>query len=248
MTDEATNERVEKGREILKTRAAQGEPGTKQPAHKGPALEAQEVVDELNALTEKHSAEARGPSAGGVQNHPVPPHERSTAPIGGAGIQAAAGALAAARAHIENELISEARLASDPRRELDQKKFEMGQRGELGFVPPAPEELAALGLPPAVADEIPKTPAEQVARDMPRLQQAEETAKQVKGGQSINPTVENAVRDSQIRTGAGKETVGAGKPAATGTGESTPATTAAPETPSTASYSAPKEASGTPIK
>ena len=203
MTDD-TKERAEKGREILKSRAAQGEPGTKQPAHKEAADRAQSVVDDLKKVAEKNNVETRGPSAGGVQNHPVPPHERTTSPITGGGLQAAAGAVAAAQAHIESELIAEARRTSDPRWELDQKKFEMGQRRELALVPPAPEELAAQGVNPEVVDELPKSPQEQVDRDMPRLKQAEETAKQVKGAQSINPTVENATRDAETRTGTGR--------------------------------------------
>lgn len=228
MTDDATNERAERGREILKSRSAQGEPGTKQPAHKGPAVEAQQVVDDIRALTEKHSVETRGPSAEETQNHPVPPEERTTSPIVGGGIQAAAGALDAARSHIETELIAEARRTSDPRFEQDQKKFEMGQRGELAF------------LPPASRDEIenpPTTPQEQVDRDAAKLDAATETAKQVRGAQVINPTVDtaNSVKDSQIRTGTGKP-----GPAATGEGTDTsrPTTSESSQSSSTASTEA----------
>lgn len=211
-----TNERAEKGREILKSRAAQGEPGTKQPHAKDENVRAQEVVDELQALRDKHGAEVRGPSAGETQNHPVPPHERTTAPVGGAGIQAAAAALGAAQAHIETELIAEARLASDPRREQDQKKFEMGQRGDLAF------------LPPPTVDEVnnpPATPQEQVERDAPKLAAAEETGKQIRSGQ-VNPEPES-VKDSQIRTGTGKPAESA-EPRSTETREEDTSRTATP--------------------
>ena len=204
MTDK--NERAEKGREILKSRAALGEPGTKQPAHKNPLEDAEVVLDELKGLQEKYGAETRGPSAGDVQNHPVPPAERTTAPVTGGGIAAAAAAVGAARGQIENELVAEARLASDPRRERDQKMFEMGQRGELGFVPPSEAELAAAGAKlgskgDEVIAAIPKSGKEQVDQDMPRLEEGERLASQAKGAQT---TGENATKDSETRTGTGK--------------------------------------------
>lgn len=206
-----TNERAAKGREILKSRAAQGEPGTKQPHAKDEAVKAQEVVDDLKTLREKHAAEVRGPSAGDTQNHPVPPAERTMSPITGGGIQEAAGAVAAAQAHIENDLIAEARRTSDPRYEQDQKKFEMGQRGELAFLPPPTREET---------ENPPQTPAEQVARDEGKLQAAEATAKQMRGGQIPEPESQS-VKDSQIRTGTGKPGV-----TGSGTDANTPATPA----------------------
>lgn len=200
------NERAEKGREILKSRAAQGEPGSKQPAHKNPSEDAEGVLDELKGLQEKHGAETRGPSAGPTTNNPVPAHERTTAPVTGGGIAAAAAAIGAARSQIENELIADARLASDPRRERDQKIFEMGQRGELGFVPPSEAELAAAGAKLGTKGEeviaaTPKTGAEQVDQDMPRLKEGERLAAQAKGAQA---TGEHTTKDSETRTGMGK--------------------------------------------
>lgn len=182
------NERVEKGREILKSRAAQGEPGTKQPTHASATVSAEDTVRELETIQKKFGAPTRGPSAGETQNHPVPPAERSAGPAP-ADLNAAASAAAAigtARAQIENQLVTEARLASDPRRERDQKVYEMGQRGELAFVPPAPEEVAAQaarsGLEPEVIEELPQTPSEQAARDEVRLEQGEQAAKNAKEG------------------------------------------------------------------
>lgn len=202
-------ERAEKGREILKSRAAQGEPGQKQPAHKDAAEEAQKTVDELKSLQEKYGAETRPPSASQeVKNHPVPPHERKPgpAPASTASIQAAAAALGAASAHIENQLIADARIASDPRYEQDQEKFEMGQAGTLAFVPPSEEELAAqaarAGVDPEIVKDVPKSPQEQVARDEPRLKQAKDTAAQIKSAQITG--AEANVSDTQMRTGTGR--------------------------------------------
>lgn len=207
-------ERAEKGREILKSRAAQGEPGEKQPAHRDAAAEAQKTVDELKGLQEKYGAETRPPSGSQeVKNHPVAPQDRKPgpAPASTASIQAAAAALGAASAHIENQLIADARIASDPRYELDQKKFEMGQAGTLAFVPPSEEEVAAMaarsGVDSDVVKEAPKTPQEQVQRDMPRLAEAEKRAAQVRGAEITG--AEANVPDSQVRTGAGRPSASA---------------------------------------
>lgn len=182
------NERVEKGREILKSRAAQGEPGTKQPTQASATVSAEETVAELKSLQEKYGAETRGPSAGETQNHPVPAAERHAGPSP-ADTQAAASAasaLGSARAQIENQLVTEARLASDPRRERDQRVYEMGQRGELAFVPPSEEEVAAQaarsGLTPEVIEDLPKTPSEQAERDEKRLDEGEAAAADAKAG------------------------------------------------------------------
>lgn len=205
MTD--IKERAEKGREILKSRAAQGEPGTKQPAHKAAIEEAKDTVAKLESLQEEMAVPTRGPSAGKTENHPIPAHERK-APLGPqatSSLQAAAGAIGAAKAHIETQLIADAKITGDPRWEQDQEKFEMGQRGELGFVPPSEAEAAKL------PSGTPTTGAEQVAQDAPRLEKGREIVAQAKGG--VEP--EKNVSDTQTR-------VGAGKPTATGT--PTPAT------------------------
>lgn len=243
-----TNERAESGREILRSRAAQGEPGEKQPAHETARQDAQKTVDELKRLEEDYGAETRPPSASEeVKNHPIPPHERSTArtPMQNAGHQMAAAALGAARSNIEAQLIADARIASDPRHELDQKKFEMGQRGELAFVPPAEEEIAAQaarsGVDKEVLDSIPKTGEEQVARDMPRLEAAERAAAQAKGAQPANPEPDN-VRLSQTRTGAGK-------PAASESPTHTPGVVeSGSDTPNAAPAATEASGGGTPIK
>ena len=210
MTD--SNAHAEKGREILKSRAAQGKPGEKQPPHKVAHDNAQKVVDQLKEVAaNSQELKPRPPSASKENgNYHIPAAERTfVPPAGGGGAQAAAGAVAAAAAHIEDELIAEARIKSDPRWEADQKKFEMGMRGELGYLPPVTQDEK---------DNPPQTPEEQNARDLPKLEKARQTAEQIRSGENINPTVERArtdadnVKDNQVRTGAGKNTL-AGAPA-----------------------------------
>ena len=180
----ATIERAEMGKEILGSRVAQGEPGTKQPAHDDPRLSASKTVEKLDEVVKQFEGETYGPSDKRAQEsgnpHPVAPEDRTIArgPQVLAGAALAAGSIGAARDQLATQLEADARLASDPRYERDQKVFELGQQGKLAGIAPSPAEAAAqvvrAGLPAEVAEKVPKTPEEQVAQDMPRLEEAEE--------------------------------------------------------------------------
>lgn len=166
-----------------KDRAAQADNVTRAADRK---VSAEETLKQIEEITKKSVARPRGPAAQeGNDNHPVPPEERTTAnaPAAVAQLDSAAGAIAAARTAVTAQLDSDKRLTSDPRYERDQKIFEMGKQGKLGLVPPSDAEKAAMavrsGLDPAIIDKVPSTPHEQVAQDMPRLQQAEEKSKEL---------------------------------------------------------------------
>ncbi len=183
---QATIERAKEGQEILGARVATGEPGTKQPAHDDPRLSASKTVEKLGEISKQFEAETYGPSDERAKQsgnlNPIPPHERSLSrgPQVLAAAATAAGAIGAARDALASQLEADARLTSDPRYERDQKVYELGATGKLAGIAPAPAEAAALaaraGLPPEVAELTPKTPEEQVAQDMPRLEAAEERA------------------------------------------------------------------------
>lgn len=182
---EETKKRAEEGKEILGTQSAQGEPGQKQPAHDDPRLSASKTVEKLNEITKDFEADTYESSLNRAQKsgnlNKVAPEDR-TIPRGPqvlAAAATAAGALGAARDAITTQLTSDARLTSDPRYERDQKVYELGQQGKLGLVPPTEAEVATsiarAGGDPEIAKLIPKTPEEQVAQDMPRLEQAAST-------------------------------------------------------------------------
>jgi hypothetical protein len=179
----AVRERAEMGREILGSRVAQGEPGQKQPAHDDPRLSASKTVEKLNEMAQQFesptykSSFARSQEEGNL--HPVPPEERtrSRGPQVLAAAATAAGAIGAARDALALQLESDARLASDPRYERDQKVYDLGQAGKLPAITPTDAELAArverAGMNPEIADKLPKTPEQQIAQDMPRLEELE---------------------------------------------------------------------------
>lgn len=183
---QATIERAEAGKEILGTRVATGEPGQKQPAHDDPRLSASKTVEKLDEIVKQFEAETYGPSdkrsreTGNLNK--IPPHERSISrgPQVLAAAATAAGAIGAARDHLTSQLEADARLVSDPRYERDQKVYELGVTGKLAGIEPSPAEAAAAaaraGLPPEVAELTPKSPEEQIAQDMPRLEKVEERA------------------------------------------------------------------------
>lgn len=194
-----------RGEQIIRDQQAKGEPGQKQPAHKDHRVRAEEAVKAIEEVEKKYAAETYGPSDERAKQpgnlNPIPPHERTLArgPQATAPIDAAAGHLSAARTAITQQYESEARLKSDPRHERDQKIYELGQQGKLGFVPPSEAEVAAQaaksGLPPEVADRLPKTPQEQAEQDMVRLNKAEEISKE------INPTIRLSEERAKISSG-----------------------------------------------
>lgn len=160
-------------------------PGEKQPAHAAPDELAQGTVDALNQFAKNlSSTETYGPSSERAKTpgnlNPVPPQDRSPSP--GAAVRnpadIAAAHIAAATTAIDVHNRTEAILESDPRRERDQRVFELGQTGKLGLVPPTEAEVKAAaersGLSEEVVDLIPKGPEEQIADDMERLDKAEE--------------------------------------------------------------------------
>lgn len=188
----AVKERAELGKEILGSRVAQGEPGTKQPPHDDPRLSAAKTVEKLDEVVKQfespvyESSLVRSQREGNLNS--TPPHERSIqrGPQVLAAAATAAGAIGAARDALTSQLEADARLVSDPRYERDQKVYELGQQGKLAFVPPTQAEQAVAaaraGAPPEVVDMLPTTPEEQVAQDMPRLQAAEKRAASVSAG------------------------------------------------------------------
>lgn len=212
---QATIERAKQGREILGSRVARGAPGEKQPAHDDPRLSASKTVEKLGEIVKQFEGETYGSSMERAKQpgnlNKVPPHERSAdrGPAVLAAAATAAGAIGAARDAITMQLESDARLTSDPRYERDQKVFELGQAGKLGMVPPTEAEAAAAaaraGLPPEIGELTPKTPEEQVAQDMPRLQEAEERATTVTG------TVIPAGEQDSAKKNNGLEAEAAGK-------------------------------------
>lgn len=186
---QAVKERAQKGKEILGATVATGEPGQKQPAHDDPRLSASKTVETLNDMAKSFEAETYDSSFNRSQKsgnlNPTAPEDRTAArgPQVLAGAATAAGAIGAARDALTTQLTADARLASDPRYERDQKVFELGQQGKLGLVPPTEAEVitsaARAGTPPEAADKIPTTPEEQVSQDMPRLEEAEKRAASV---------------------------------------------------------------------
>lgn len=174
------------------------QPGEKQPAHSSPQEVAQGTVDALNQMREDLNVETYGPSSERAKQpgnlNPIPPHERSASQTGSATTtpaQIAAGHLAAATTAIETHQRTEQLLNSDPRRERDQKVYELGQTGKLGLVPPSEAEVKAMaersGLSEEVADALPGSVEEQVADDMNRLHQAEERAQEGVTGTAATP-------------------------------------------------------------
>ena len=160
---QATIERAKQGEEILGSRVARGEPGTKQPAHDDPRLSASKTVEKLDEIVKQFEGETYGSSLQRSQEtgnlNPVKPEDRtvSRGPQVLAGAATAAGAIGAARDALVTQLESDARITADPRYERDQKVFELGQAGKLALVTPLEG----------------KTAEEQVAEDMPRLEAAE---------------------------------------------------------------------------
>lgn len=181
----AVKERAEMGKEILGSRVAQGDPGTKQPAHDDPRLSASQTVEKLGQIVKQFEGEVYGSSlerAGkGGNLHPVAPEDRKIqrGPQVLAGAATAAGAIGAARDALTSQLEADARLISDPRYERDQKVYELGQAGKLQNVPPSEAEriaqVAHAGNPPEVAEAMPKDVHEQIRDDMARLGVAEST-------------------------------------------------------------------------
>ena len=180
----AVRARAEEGNKILGSTYAKGEPGEKQPAHNTAVQSAKETVEQIEKIQEQFSGETYKSSAerskqSGNLNE-VPPHERtmSRGPQILAAADQAAGALGAARDAITNQLVADARIASDPRYERDQLVYELGATGKLAGIKPAPAEAAMAsikaGVPPEVQELVPKTAEEQVAQDMPRLEEQKE--------------------------------------------------------------------------
>jgi hypothetical protein len=215
----AVIERAQEGKEILGARVATGEPGQKQPKHDDPNLSASKTVEKLNDIVKQFEAPTYGPSDKRAQEsgnpHPVAPEDRSIQ--GGDQVLQAAGTAAAAigtaRDHLTRQLEADARLVSDPRYERDQKVYELGVQGKLDGIAPAPAEAAAqaarAGLPPEVAELTPKTPEEQVAQDMPRLEEVEArpnanvAATQVEPGKQDMADKNNGLQaEREGRTGA----------------------------------------------
>jgi hypothetical protein len=180
---EAVRARAEAGKEILGAQVATGDPGQKQPAHDDPSLSASKTVKKLDEIVKQFEAPTIESSAKRSQtagnSHPIPPHERRIQ--GGDQVLQAAGTAAAAigtaRDQLTRQLEADARLVSDPRYERDQKVYELGVQGKLVGIAPSPAEAAAQaarsGLPPEVAELTPKTPEEQIAQDLPRLEEVE---------------------------------------------------------------------------
>lgn len=207
---QATIERAEMGKEILGSRVAQGEPGTKQPAHDDPRLSASKTVEKLEEVVKQfegetyESSDKRSQTAGNP--NPVKPEDRTIArgPQVLAGAALAAGSIGAARDQLASQLEADARLTSDPRYERDQKVYELGQQGKLAGIAPAPAEAAALaakaGLPAEVAEKIPKTPEEQVAQDMPRLEEAQERAQAGVASTLVEPGKQDLADKNNGRT------------------------------------------------
>jgi hypothetical protein len=185
-TKDAIAERAERGKEILESQKATGDPGTAQPKERQ-ERDLKSVADDIEKIQEQTRAETREGSAKRAEahsgNHEVPPAERSPAYAGDqitAQAAAAAGHLSAARTALDTQLTSDARLTSDPRYERDQKVFEMGRTGQLGAVPPSEAEQAALaaraGVPGEAIDKLPDTTEEQVADDLRRLEEGKQRA------------------------------------------------------------------------
>jgi hypothetical protein len=182
-TAQATIERAEEGKEILGSRVAQGEPGEKQPPHDDPRLSASKTVKKLDEIVKQFEAPTYG---GSMERHkqpgnlnPVPPEERTIqrGPLVLQAAATAAGAIGAARDALSTQLEADARLTSDPRYERDQMVYELGQAGKLAGIRPTDAEVEAQvarsGLPPEVADKLPKDAKEQIEQDMPRLEEAQ---------------------------------------------------------------------------
>ena len=176
-------DRAEAGKDLMKASVAQGEPGTPQPKQNTDVrASAQETLEHAQKLIESSVAKTRGPAATASDYHPIPAAERtgpSTAPAATAQLDQALGAIGTARTAMTTQLTSDARIASDPRYERDQKVFALGQQGKLGAVPPSDAEKVAMasraGIDPEAAKLTPSTPAEQVEQDMPRLEAAEKS-------------------------------------------------------------------------
>lgn len=176
-------DRAEAGKELLKASVAQGEPGTPQPRQNTDArASAEDTLKHAQKLIETGVAKTRGPAATASDYHPIPAAERtgpSTAPAATAQLDQALGAIGAARTAMTAQLVSDAKIASDPRYERDQKVFALGQQGKLSAVPPSDAEKVAMaaraGIDPEAAKLTPSTPAEQVQQDMPRLEAAEKS-------------------------------------------------------------------------
>jgi hypothetical protein len=179
--DNVRQDKVEQGRELIREGTAQGQPGEKQPPHPS----AQDILERAPeylklsqndvTLKAKDSSAARSQRPG--NDYPVPPQDRKPDPTGQTSLAVtAASALAAAANAASVDATTEARLASDPRRQRDLRLLEVQQQGKTALIPPHPAEVAAnlqrAGVSPEVAELIPKTPEEQVAQDMPRLEEA----------------------------------------------------------------------------
>lgn len=249
----AVMERAKMGEEILGARVARGEPGEKQPAHDDPRLSASKTVEKLDEIVKQFEAEVHGPSMErakeGGNLHPIPPEDRKIqrGPMVLQAAATAAGAIGAARDALATQLEADARLVSDPRYERDQKVYELGQMGKLQFVPPTEAEVITAasrsGTPEEALDRIPKTPQEQVAQDMPRLEAAEK-----RSVAAINPTVDQA-QENKAPVSAGEQELAeknnGGKAQAEGrTGKEAEARAKAQDA-AAASSSAPRPVSGT---
>jgi hypothetical protein len=181
-------ERAEKGKEILKSQKAQGEPGTKQPAAKDNRAEVDDTLKKLSEMapaTKGKESSAKRAASPGKGNNPVPPEERTfsgpaNAPAATAALATAASAISTARDQIASQLVADAKLTSDPRYERDQELYALQQQGKAGLIPPSEAEQAAAaaraGLTPEVAEKIPSDVDAQVADDMKRINEAKERA------------------------------------------------------------------------
>lgn len=169
--------------------------------------QARETLDKLEDAAQSSATPTYKPSAERSKEsgnpHPIKPEDR--VPTIGlaytASADSAAGAIGAARAQLEGQLEADKRIQSDPRWERDQKVFEMGQKGQLGLVPPSEAEVAAQavrgGMPSAVAEKLPTTPEEQAADDMERLEKGEKRA------EVISPAANSG--DKEVREKADKQ-------------------------------------------
>jgi hypothetical protein len=160
---------------------ARGKPGTPQPPH-DELSDNKSQLNKLAELTKTSDQEFYPPSAErkGKNINPEKPEDREPTFAGMATTgprDLAAGAVRSAIGMVKAAETIEARLNSDPRRERDQKVFELGRQGKLGLVPPSEAEVAAtaerMGYSTEVTDKLPKTPEEQVEEDTKRLEAAE---------------------------------------------------------------------------
>lgn len=192
MSDEHERPHLDRGRDRprpvreTQTQKRALEPGEKQPDHAGASERAQQTLNKLSDMRTDLATDTMKPSKERAQEsgnpNKTPPHERTPAPgpAQTAAADIAASHLAAAESAIIAHETAEELLNRDPRRERDQKVYEMAVTGKIGLVPPSEAEKAAAaakaGVPEEVADKIPRTAEEQVEEDMARLAEGEARA------------------------------------------------------------------------